>query len=126
MKFPLPQFKAVKVFMYPDGGELSGVGSGEGRRTLSGDLEAAASQHSGEGLPVKAVSLSSSAILRCRVPQDTLPGWSCSRKQVELRRGSACGQPSGRQAHCSITGPALPTSRMTLGMDSMGQERDSI
>lgn len=91
----MPQFKAVKVFVHPDGGELSRVGREEGRRTLSGDLEAAASQHSGEGLPVKAVSLSSFAILRCRVPRATLPGWSCSRKQVELWQGSACGQPSG-------------------------------
>lgn len=46
---------------------------GEGEREEE-DRGAAASQHSGEGLPVKAASLSFSAILRCRVPGASLPG----------------------------------------------------
>lgn len=63
-----------------------------GRRTLSQDLGTAASQHSGEGLPVKAVSLSSSVILRCGVPQPLFQaGAVLATKKASCGRGSACG-----------------------------------
>lgn len=94
LKFPLPQLKAVKVFVHPDGGELSRGGGGVGAERLF--------HKTLEQLPVSILERAASQsslpeFLRhteVRVPRASLPGWSCfSHKESKCScgRGRACG-----------------------------------